>query len=88
MMKLIKNKTQSSIKKILIGISLLLFIGCEDTKYDYPDFNIELSVELPQDENGYYHMSLDTNKWQSIKRLTAHITSEGKDYDWWERDDM
>ena len=31
MMKLIKNKTQSSIKKILIGISLLLFIGCGDS---------------------------------------------------------
>jgi len=88
MMNSIKNKIISLTKNILIGISLLIFIGCEDTKYNYPNFNIELSVDLPQDENGYYHMNLDMNKWQSVKRLTAHITSEGKDYEWWERDDM
>ena len=48
MMKSIKNKLTGSIKNILIGISLLLYIGCEDlyyenSWYDYPELKVKLN---------------------------------------------
>ena len=91
MMKSIKNKLTGSIKNILIGISLLLYIGCEDlyyenSWYDYPELKVKLNIDLPQDDNGYYHMSLGDG-WQTLQRLTANVEAVGKDYEWWERND-
>ena len=101
MMNSIKNKIISLTKNILIGISLLIFVGCESTweqlydtfgsgysSSDYPTFDLELRIDLPQDENGYYHLELDNENWQTIQRLEGRVISSKIDYESWERNDM
>tara|TARA_Y100001937_G_scaffold63776_1_gene87378 strand:- start:9268 stop:9888 length:621 start_codon:yes stop_codon:yes gene_type:complete len=100
-MNSIKNKVINLTKNILIGISLLIFVGCESTweqlydtfgsgysSSDYPTFDLELRIDLPQDENGYYHLELDNENWQTIQRLEGRVISSKTDYESWERNDM
>ena len=101
MMILLKNKLTKLIKNILIGSSFLFFIGCESTweqlyetfgsdysSSEYPTFELELRIDLPQDENGYYHLELDDENWQTIQRLEGRVISSKTDYESWERNDM
>ena len=75
---LIKNVGQH-IKHIIITLSsLLLLISCESpTSYSdgYADLNFNL--RLPQDENGFYHLEINRNKWQTIHRVTGSISQDG-----------
>ena len=41
-----------------------LFIGCEDNHQMKKCF--ELNTKLPQDENGYYRLTIDRNRWQTL----------------------
>ena len=53
MMSLIRNRTLTSIRNILIAGSIF-FIGCEDTYYEKEPFiSFEWDMRLPIDENGY-----------------------------------
>ena len=75
---LIKN-VGLHIKHIIITLSsLLLLISCESpTSYSdgYADLNFDL--RLPQDENGFYHLEINRNKWQTIHRVTGSISQDG-----------
>ena len=75
---LIKN-VGLHIKHIIITLSsLLLLISCESpTSYSdgYADLNFDL--RLPQDENGFYHLEINRNKWQTIHRVNGSITEDG-----------
>ena len=62
------------IKNILIVLSIFI-IGCEDNQEIYDDIELNYAINLPIDENGYYHMTLGEN-WQSLQRLTASLESE------------
>ena len=70
----------SVIRKIVGVITLAgfsLFIGCEDT-ITSPTENISTDVlsfdmRLPVDDNGYYHLNLNENSWQSLHRVSATI---------------
>jgi len=61
------------IRNILIVLSIFL-IGCEDNQEIYDDITLNYTINLPIDDNGYYHMELGDN-WQSIQRLTASLES-------------
>ena len=61
----------------LIGFSL--FIGCEDVSHETEPLHFELETGLYQDENGYYHMELDMNEWQTLHRISGTVT-RNKDY--------
>ncbi len=58
----------------LIGFSL--FIGCEDSNHIEP-IEFELSSGLEVDENGYYHISIDTTRWQTIHRISGNVYRNG-----------
>ena len=70
----------SVIRKIVGVITLAgfsLFIGCEDT-ITSPTENISTDVlsfdmRLPVDDNGYYHLNLNENSWQTLHRVSATI---------------
>ena len=32
-------------------------------------------MRLPVDENGYYHMTIDTNSWQTLHRVSASVNN-------------
>jgi len=56
---------------------VLFLIGCEDNKPRiYETISYEYNVDLPKDDNGYYHMKLDMERWQTIKRIESKVTSE------------
>ena len=63
-----------SIRSILIGISLFL-VGCEDTLQDSPPF-VQYDMRLPIDGNGYYHLEMDRNNWQTIHRVSGSIQND------------
>lgn len=69
-------KMSNVIRKIVGVITLIgfsLFIGCEDANETEP-LDFELQTGLYQDENGYYHMELDMDKWQTTHRISGSVT--------------
>tara|TARA_R110000850_G_scaffold147860_2_gene270065 strand:- start:333 stop:863 length:531 start_codon:yes stop_codon:yes gene_type:complete len=60
----------------LILIALFL-VGCEDESYkELPTISFEYQMDLLQDDNGYYHMELDMDRWQTTQRIMGKVTSE------------
>jgi len=80
-----ERKINILIRNALIILSILI-IGCEDNRYEYDDIDLVYNINLPIDENGYYHMELG-EAWQSLKRITANLKSEHlNNRDWSQRD--
>ena len=70
-------------KNSLLILVLILF-GCESNPLgmsdNWPDGEIEivLNTQLSEDENGYYHMELSDESWQTLHRIsgTAYVDGE------------
>jgi len=58
----------------LIGISL--FIGCEDQK-QLESIEFELNSGSAVDGSGYYHIQIDTTRWQTLHRISGHVYRDG-----------
>ena len=67
---------------ILIGFNL--FIGCEYNPYapvlvvedNYDELSpviFDLDAGMSIDDNGFYHLKIDTTKWQTIHRISGHV---------------
>ena len=71
-------KSYNKIKNnLIIGIILsFLFVSCEDSSSGH--YEISFDMRLNQDSNGYYHLTLDRNKWQTLHRVTGSV--EDKKY--------
>ena len=75
--------TGKRIKKVtiitLIGFSL--FVGCSDCRSPFePELSpitFELNSGLDEDVNGFYHMVIDTNSWQTIHRISGRVYRDG-----------
>ena len=61
-------------RNILIGISLFL-VGCEDIIQDSPP-TITYDMRLPVDGNGYYHLEMNRDTWQTTHRVSGSITDD------------
>ena len=59
----------------LIGFSL--FIGCSNPVESISPITFELQLESGIDINGYYHVSIDTTRWQTIYRISGHVYRDG-----------
>ena len=78
-----KKRTRNLIRNILIGISALLLIGCEDTYYEKEPFiSFDWDVRLPIDENGYYHLEMDRNNFQTLHRISGNVSEENIMVNW------
>jgi hypothetical protein len=80
MMSLIRNRTLTSIRNILIAGSIF-FIGCEDITYSgegEPYVMFEWDARLPIDENGYYHLIMDRDNHQTLHRISGMVTDNGE----------
>ena len=70
-----KRFKRSPITKTMHAITifvLLIIAACSEVVYDL-DVDIEVDPRLKVDENGYYHLELLRNTWQTIHRLSGHI---------------
>tara|TARA_X000001036_G_scaffold436272_1_gene479110 strand:- start:743 stop:1303 length:561 start_codon:yes stop_codon:yes gene_type:complete len=77
-MNLLKRNLTKEIRKIL-GVILstlsLLIIGCSDNRVgiNYDELFFDIDVRLPLDENGYYHLEMDTVSWQTLHRISGTV---------------
>ena len=64
---------RETVKKLIIKVlSCLCFflIGCEDNNR-YSDISVLIDPRLQEDDNGYYHLIIDTTNWQTLHRFTG-----------------
>ena len=58
---------------VLIGFNL--FTGCVKLVPKYEEsYDIDFQMNLPLDLNGYYHLTLDRTKWQTLHRVEGVVT--------------
>jgi len=69
-----QRKMNKLIRNTLLALSIFI-IGCEDNQEIYADIDLIYNINLPIDDNGYYHMEL-SDSWQTIQRLTANLESK------------
>jgi hypothetical protein len=72
-----QRKMNKLIRNTLLALSIFV-IGCEDNQEIYDDIDLVYNINLPIDDNGYYHMEL-SDSWQTIQRLTANLESKHLD---------
>lgn len=58
---------------------IAFIIGCSPTSSEEePVITFTLDGRLPQDSSGYYHLELDSTKWQTIHRISGHVYEDGE----------
>jgi len=87
------NKVNGIKKLVSYGVITLitfnLFVGCEQSNpfgsvLEYENglselspIVFELDAGLNEDANGYYHITLDITKWQTLHRISGHVYRDG-----------
>ena len=70
------NKIKEIKKLVSYGLITLigfnLFVGCEDNNQLEP-IEFILESNLTKDSNGFYHLDLDTTKWQTLHRISGNV---------------
>ena len=66
---------------LILMLSGLTFWSCEglseDENENNESYTVEIDARLPVDANGYYHLTLERNNWQTIHRVSGHVSSDG-----------
>jgi hypothetical protein len=77
------NKVKEIKKLVSYGLITLigfnLFIGCEDVilaSESKSTESISFDMRLPVDSNGYYHLNVDRNNWQTLHRVSGSVLTE------------
>ena len=60
---------------VIVSVLSLLIIGCSDNRIgiNYDELFFDIDVRLPLDENGYYHLEMDTVSWQTLHRISGSV---------------
>ena len=60
---------------VIVSVLSLLIIGCSDNRIgiNYDELFFDIDVRLPLDENGYYHLQMDTLGWQTLHRISGSV---------------
>ncbi len=66
-----------SILKITWLFILMLLMSCMDVNHD-SGLYIELDPRLDVDQNGYFHLELLRNTWQTTHRISGFVTFDGE----------
>ena len=66
---------------LILMLSGLTFSSCENLSEDENENNesytVEIDARLPVDNNGNYHLTLERNSWQTLHRVSGHVSSDG-----------
>ena len=74
MLKINVEKLTRTIITILVSI---LLTSCESPTSSKELADLTFDMRLTQDTNGYYHLTLDRNKWQTLHRVSGSIVKDG-----------
>lgn len=66
MKSLLKSKT------ILGIIASLILVSCDDNHTEEP-ISVSFDIRLPQDKNGFYHLNINKQSWQTLHRVSGLI---------------
>ena len=66
----IKRETVKKLSIKVLSCLCFLLIGCEDN-YKYSDISVLIDPRLQEDDNGYYHLVIDTTNWQTLHRFSG-----------------
>ena len=62
---------------LILMLSGLTFWSCEylseDEYENNESYTVDIDARLPVDANGYYHLTLERNSWQTIHRVSGHV---------------
>ena len=71
---------EENLKRVLSLLLSLVIFGC-DGEYslssEATEYKVTVDVRLPVDTNGYYHLTLDRDKWQTLHRVSGTVSSDG-----------
>ena len=62
-------------------IVLCIFTSCEKELIPTVpeiDYQFKMDGRTYQDLNGYYHLTIDTTKWQTIHRISGRVYRDGE----------
>ena len=66
-----------SIKTLFISVWLFLLFGCEVSQPHYYEsvepIVFELDARLPKTDDGYYHLTLNDESWQTTHRISGNV---------------
>ena len=66
---------------LILMLSGLTFWSCEglseDENENNESYTVEIDARLPVDAYGYYHLTLERNNWQTVHRVSGHVSSDG-----------
>ena len=79
MLNMLRLNVGRAVKTIITVLVSLLSISCESpTNSDTNEFaDLTFDMRLTQDTNGYYHLTLDRNNWQTLHRVSGSIVKDG-----------
>ena len=66
------------VANLLVLLSSFLFISCEDVlsshqKWEPPEISWNVNPRLNVDNNDYYHLTIDTTRWQTLHRFSGSV---------------
>jgi len=73
------------LKKLInknLFLLILVVISCENPYFanlhdnDEMTINVKMDPRLPIDVNGYYHLTINRQKWQTIHRFSGIVTDD------------
>ena len=71
---------EENLKKVLSLLLSLVIFGCDGENSLSPEateYKVAVDVRLPVDANGYYHLTIDRSKWQTLHRVSGTVSSDG-----------
>ena len=71
---MLRVNVEKHIKTIITIIVSILFISCEDNSQGTDEFKLSFNTRLVEDNNGYYHLTLDKTKWQTLHRISGTVS--------------
>jgi len=66
-------------KRLWVILTLLFILSCEDSlskneeSHEYKFEHIYVDTGITKDNNGYFHLTLDRNRWQTIYRVRGIV---------------
>ena len=70
---MLKTNVEKHIKKIITVLVSLLFISCEIPTSSNEYAELSFDMRLNKDDNGYYHLIMDRNNWQTLHRVSGSV---------------
>jgi hypothetical protein len=72
---------EENLKRVLGLLLSLVIFGCDGentlSSGNTNEYKVTVDVRLPVDTNGYYRLTIDRDKWQTLHRVSGTVSSNG-----------